>query len=93
PEALLDAARTLLRQRPSRPFVQRLRAWASNLWIARQLLAPLLRKQTAAKVRKQHYPAPFALIEVWRRGGSDVRQRLKLEADSVVRLASTPTAR
>ncbi len=93
PEALLDAARTLLRQRPSRPFVQRLRAWASNRWIARQLLAPLLRKQTAAKVRKQHYPAPFALIEVWRRGGSDVRQRLKLEADSVVRLASTPTAR
>ena len=90
--ALLDAARSVLRQPPSQPPAQRLRAWAGNTWPARQLLAPLLRRQTAAKVRKAHYPAPFALIEVWRRGGGDVRQRLKLEADSVVRLAATPTA-
>jgi len=43
-------------------------------------------------VRKEHYPAPFALIDVWKRGGPDVRQRLKLEARSVARLAETPTA-
>jgi 3-hydroxyacyl-CoA dehydrogenase/enoyl-CoA hydratase/3-hydroxybutyryl-CoA epimerase len=49
-------------------------------------------KQTAAKVRKEHYPAPFALIDVWRRGGSGIQQRLKLEARSVAKLAQTPTA-
>ncbi len=92
-EDLLDAALAMLRQPPPRPLAQRLRAWASNAWIARQLLAPLVRRQTAAKVRAAHYPAPFALIEVWRRGGSDIRQRLKLEARSVARLAETATAR
>lgn len=93
PEALLDAARHLIKQRPERPLAQRLRAWATNTWPARQLLAPMVRKQTAAKVRPQHYPAPFAIIEVWRRGSSDLRQRMRLEADSVTRLATTPTAR
>src|SRR3569832_1507732 len=51
-----------------------------------------MRKQTAAKVRPDQYPAPFALIEVWRRGGPSVTQRLKLEARSVAKLAATPTA-
>jgi 3-hydroxyacyl-CoA dehydrogenase/enoyl-CoA hydratase/3-hydroxybutyryl-CoA epimerase len=92
-EQLLEAALAVLRQPPSRPLARRLRAWASNCWIARQLLAPLLRRQTAAKVRAAHYPAPFALIEVWRRGGSDIQRRLELEARSVARLAETATAR
>ncbi len=90
---LLQAATAMARHPVPRPVVQRLRAWASNSWPARQLLAPMLRKKTAAKVRQSHYPAPFALIEVWRRGGNDVLQRLALEADSVVCLAATPTAR
>ncbi|MDE1957903.1 MAG: enoyl-CoA hydratase/isomerase family protein [Xanthomonadaceae bacterium] len=91
-EELFDAALAVLRQPPPRPRAQRLRAWASNTWIARQLLASLVRRQTATKVRAAHYPAPFALIEVWRRGGSAIRQRLQLEARSVARLAETPTA-
>ncbi|HVB84118.1 MAG TPA: 3-hydroxyacyl-CoA dehydrogenase NAD-binding domain-containing protein [Rhodanobacteraceae bacterium] len=89
---LLDAALAVLRQPPVRPLALRLRAWAGNTWIARQILAPVVRRQTAAKVRAAHYPAPFAIIEVWRRGGGDIRQRLKLEARSVARLAETPTA-
>jgi 3-hydroxyacyl-CoA dehydrogenase/enoyl-CoA hydratase/3-hydroxybutyryl-CoA epimerase len=32
------------------------------------------------------------LLEVWRRGGGDIQQRLKLEARSVAKLAATPTA-
>src|SRR3569832_1412169 len=52
-----------------------------------------MRKQPAAKVRPDQYPAPFALIEVWRRGGSSIAQRLKLEARSVAKLAQTPTCR
>ncbi len=91
PELLVETAREHLRHRRSRPLLQRARAWATNIWPVRQILAPIVRKQTAAKVRPDQYPAPFALIEVWRRGGSGIRQRLKLEARSVAKLAQTPT--
>ncbi|MFA6230550.1 MAG: 3-hydroxyacyl-CoA dehydrogenase NAD-binding domain-containing protein [Rhodanobacter sp.] len=93
PEELLVEARVLLRHPAVRPLARRAKAWASNTWLARQVLAPMVVKQTAAKVRKEHYPAPFAMIDVWKRGGSDIRQRLKVEARSVAALAKTPTAR
>jgi len=89
---LLAEARSLLRRPHTRPFAQRAKAWATNIWPVRQVLAPMVVKQTAAKVRKEHYPAPFATIDVWRRGGSSINQRLKLEAKSVAKLATTPTA-
>ncbi len=92
-EQLLAAARQLAIHPRRRPIGQRAAAWAGNLWPVRQVLAPMVRNKTAARVRKQHYPAPFALIEVWRRGGGRIRQRLELEARSVARLAQTPTAR
>lgn len=91
-EELLVEARLLLRHPQPRPFARRAIAWLSNTWPARQILAPMVFKQTAAKVRKEHYPAPFAMIDVWKRGGSDIRQRLKIEARSVAKLAKTPTA-
>ncbi|MBN8727961.1 MAG: enoyl-CoA hydratase/isomerase family protein [Xanthomonadales bacterium] len=92
PASLLDTARDMIRRPPARSFAQRSTAWATNLWPARQALAPILVKQTSARVRREHYPAPFALIETWRRGGSSLRQRLKLEARAVAKLATTPTA-
>ena len=92
PDALLEEARKLAQHPIARPFAQRAMAWFTNCWPARQVLAPIVRRQAAAKAPPQHYPAPFALIEVWRRGGGDIHQRLKLEARSVAKLASTPTA-
>lgn len=89
---LLAEARTLLRRPQQRPLSRRAKAWATNLWPVRQVLAPMVVKQTAAKVRREHYPAPFALIEVWRRGSGSIQQRLRLEARSVAKLADTPTA-
>ena len=92
PEELLVEARLLLRRPQARSFAHRAKAWVTNTWPARQILAPMMVKQTAAKVRKEHYPAPFAMIDVWKRGGADIQQRLKLEARSVAKLAKTPTA-
>ena len=92
PEALLEEAHKLALRPIARPFAQRVIAWWTNCWPARQILAPIMRKQAAAKAPPRHYPAPFALIDVWRRGGGDIAQRLKLEARSVARLAATPTA-
>jgi 3-hydroxyacyl-CoA dehydrogenase/enoyl-CoA hydratase/3-hydroxybutyryl-CoA epimerase len=49
-------------------------------------MAKLMRQQVAKKVSKNHYPAPFAVIDLWEReGGFDERAYLK-EADSVEQL-------
>jgi 3-hydroxyacyl-CoA dehydrogenase/enoyl-CoA hydratase/3-hydroxybutyryl-CoA epimerase len=91
-QRLADAARQLLAQPRRRPVTARAKIWLGNTWLARQILGPVVRRKTAAKVRKEHYPAPFALIDVWQDGGSDIARRLELEARSVARLAETPTA-
>lgn len=92
PAVLLDTALGLLKRGVQRPLKQRLTAWATNWWPVRQALAPMLVKQVSRKARKAHYPAPFALIETWRRSGGTVESRLISEAKSVAKLAGTPTA-
>lgn len=92
PAVLLDTALGLVKRDIKRPLKQRLTAWATNWWPVRQALAPMLVKQVARKARKAHYPAPFALIETWRRSGGPVESRLVAEAKSVAKLAGTPTA-
>jgi 3-hydroxyacyl-CoA dehydrogenase/enoyl-CoA hydratase/3-hydroxybutyryl-CoA epimerase len=93
PAMLLDTAIELARRGAARPFKQRATAWATNLWPVRQILAPMLVKQVARKAPKAHYPAPYALIDTWRRGGATDDAALKSEARSVTKLAKTPTAR
>lgn len=93
PAMLTDAATELARRGTQRPFKQRALAWLTNTWIGRQILAPMLVKQVGRKVRKAHYPAPFALIETWRRSSGGIQSLLGAERKSVVKLASTPTAR
>jgi 3-hydroxyacyl-CoA dehydrogenase/enoyl-CoA hydratase/3-hydroxybutyryl-CoA epimerase len=93
PAVLLDEAVKLAQRGTTRPFKQRFMAWATNTGIGRAILAPQIAKQVARKARKEHYPAPFALIETWRRsGGLPVHAALKAEAKSVVKLAGSPTA-
>ena len=93
PALLLDAAVELLKRGATRPLKQRASAWATNLWPVRQALAPMLVKQVARKAKKAHYPAPFALIDAWKRSGGGVRRRLEVEARAVSKLAQTSTAR
>ncbi|MCD7100098.1 3-hydroxyacyl-CoA dehydrogenase NAD-binding domain-containing protein [Stenotrophomonas sp. MMGLT7] len=94
PAVLVDAAVALALSGTTRPFKQRATAWATNTWIARQILAPQMAKQVARKARREHYPAPYALIDVWKRsGGSGIQARLDAERRAVVKLAGTPTAR
>jgi 3-hydroxyacyl-CoA dehydrogenase/enoyl-CoA hydratase/3-hydroxybutyryl-CoA epimerase len=90
---LLDEAVKLAQRGTKRPFRQRFMAWATNTGLARAILAPQIARQVARKARREHYPAPFALIDTWRRsGGLPVHAALKAEAKSVVKLAGTPTA-
>lgn len=93
PASLMEEAAKLALRGTQRPFKQRFMAWATNTWPARQFLAPMLVKQVARKARKEHYPAPYALIGSWQRASGGVQSLLAAERKAVVKLSSTPTAR
>jgi 3-hydroxyacyl-CoA dehydrogenase/enoyl-CoA hydratase/3-hydroxybutyryl-CoA epimerase len=93
PSALVDAAAVLAIKGGTRPLKQRALAWLTNTWPVRQLLAPMLVKQVARKAPRAHYPAPYALVETWRRAGGGIQGLLSAERKSVAKLAATPTAR
>lgn len=48
----------------------------------RSLLAKQMRKQTAAKVREDHYPAPFKLIDMFEKYG-DSKKRMRIEETNI----------
>ena len=93
PASLLEEAAKLALRGTQRPFKQRFTGWLTNTWPVRQVLAPVLVKQVARKARKEHYPAPYALIGSWQRASGGVQSLLASERKAVVKLASTPTAR
>ena len=84
------ARRAVLAGRRSRPgwFAQ-----LSNSAAARAVIAPLIRRQTAQKVRADHYPAPFRLIEHWRLDGGDAARMLEGEAREVAGLLTGEVSR
>jgi 3-hydroxyacyl-CoA dehydrogenase/enoyl-CoA hydratase/3-hydroxybutyryl-CoA epimerase len=65
----------------------------SNSLPARAVLAPIMRRQTAAKARIEHYPAPFALIDLWAKYGGNRRAMMREEANSVGSLVTGATSR
>ena len=90
PEVLVDAAAELaLKARASgeiaRPFKQNFMAWITNTWPVRQILAPQIVKSVARKANKAHYPAPYALIETWRRSSGSTQQLLDAGEDQAAR--------
>ncbi len=59
----------------------------------RSLLVRQMRKQTAAKARREHYPAPFELIDAFEQAGSDQAALIALEAEKVPQLLAGDTSR
>lgn len=58
----------------------------------RFLVSRFLQRETVKKVNRKHYPAPFALIELWEKHGHDLKVMYKQEALSVAKLINTETA-
>ena len=91
--ALEESVRAILVDPPARRK-PRLTERLLSLAPARAVVARVLEKQVAARVRRQHYPAPFALIDLWRKyGGSDAERMYEAEARSFARLMCTDTSR
>ena len=45
------------------------------------------------RVRRDHYPAPYAIVELWRRYGARGSAAYRAEAESIGNLFVTPTCR
>ncbi len=52
----------------------------------RHLLAAYMKKQVAKKAPRQHYPAPYAILDVWANHYGSRKRMMEEEANSVARL-------
>jgi 3-hydroxyacyl-CoA dehydrogenase/enoyl-CoA hydratase/3-hydroxybutyryl-CoA epimerase len=59
----------------------------------RPLLANRMRAQVAKRARVDHYPAPYALIDLWQRFGGRGPEAYEAEAKSMAELLCTSTSR
>lgn len=75
-----------------RPHKQGLLGKAMNLGPVRGLLANRMRGEAAKTAPKEHYPAPYALIDLWEKHGGDRKAMLAAEQVSFASLMVTPTA-
>jgi 3-hydroxyacyl-CoA dehydrogenase/enoyl-CoA hydratase/3-hydroxybutyryl-CoA epimerase len=64
-----------------------------GFWPLKPALAWFLRRKVAARARPEHYPAPFALIDLWSRFGGSPEAMYGAEAASVAQLVTGSTAR
>jgi len=92
PAELKASAKRLLMEPPARhsaPFVERLlNSKAMRPFVARQAAAAL-----RAKVPREHYPAPYAMIDLWLKHGAVGAESYEAEARSIAALMCSPTAR
>ena len=87
-----DDARELIRTQPAKQrasIVDRL----LNLAPARPLVRNMLLKQVRGKARKEHYPAPYAMIDIWTSEGASPQTGYEAEAKSFADLMCTDTSR
>jgi 3-hydroxyacyl-CoA dehydrogenase/enoyl-CoA hydratase/3-hydroxybutyryl-CoA epimerase len=85
-------ARELILRRPAqrRPgLLDRALSWP----LARGLVKKQLLAQVRAKARPEHYPAPYAIIDLWSTYGARGEAAYEAEARSIARLMLTDTSR
>ncbi|MDH5323052.1 MAG: 3-hydroxyacyl-CoA dehydrogenase NAD-binding domain-containing protein [Gammaproteobacteria bacterium] len=64
-----------------------------NLRLVRPFIKPMLVKQVAQKARRSHYPAPYAMIDLWVKHGAATATGYEAEARSFSNLMCTATSR
>ena len=60
--------------------------------LLRDYVANKMRAEVGKKVKRQHYPAPYALIELFEKHGDDWKAMMRGEIDAFVPLMGSPTA-
>ncbi|MFP4611010.1 MAG: 3-hydroxyacyl-CoA dehydrogenase NAD-binding domain-containing protein [Thiohalophilus sp.] len=89
---LRNAATQTVLHPPARQELPLWMSWLNHKWL-RPWLARYMAKKVAKKAPRAHYPAPYALLDLWQNHFDDRQQMLKEEALSVARLIIGKTAR
>jgi 3-hydroxyacyl-CoA dehydrogenase / enoyl-CoA hydratase / 3-hydroxybutyryl-CoA epimerase len=92
PAELAARAKALLLRRPAKkaaPFVDRL----MNFSAARPLVAKRTLATLRHSVRREHYPAPYAIVDLWQRYGATGSAAYEAEARSISELMCSPSSR
>jgi 3-hydroxyacyl-CoA dehydrogenase/enoyl-CoA hydratase/3-hydroxybutyryl-CoA epimerase len=92
PTELLERAKSRLLHAPTQataPFVEKL----LNLSPARPFIARQAASALRQSVRRDHYPAPYAILDLWQRYGAAGAESYAAEARSISELMCTPTSR
>ncbi len=87
-----QAARELIATKPPKqraPVLERL----LGLAVLRPIVKKLLLKQVAGRVRRDHYPAPYAIVDLWAHHGASPKSGYGAEARSMAELMCTSTSR
>jgi len=92
PAELAARAKALLLRRPPKkapPLLDRLMNLSvARPWVAKQTNATLKRS-----VRREHYPAPYAIVDLWQRYGATGMAAYEAEARSISELMCSPASR
>jgi 3-hydroxyacyl-CoA dehydrogenase/enoyl-CoA hydratase/3-hydroxybutyryl-CoA epimerase len=92
PAELAARAKALLLRRPPKkqpPLLDRLMNFSlARPWVAKQTIATLKRS-----VRREHYPAPYAIVDLWQRHGASGIAAYEAEARSISELMCSPASR
>ena len=86
-----EARKAVLQNRRSTPapLIQRIMAWGP----IRTQIVKTMRAETSKKAKREHYPAPHSLIDLFERHGDDWRTMIDGEAGGFVPLMASDTAR
>lgn len=76
------------------PNIKSLPWWESiiNHSLIRPIIAKIMSKKVATRAARNHYPAPYAMIELWKNHLDDRKKMLKEEAKSIAHLLVGKTA-
>lgn len=95
PRRHLETGARALAEGATRAPRRRLPWWSRllNTGPVRPLFAAYLRRRVAARAPREHYPAPYALIDLWAHHWPHPHRMLEAEAASVAQLVRGDTAR
>ncbi|MCG6871726.1 MAG: enoyl-CoA hydratase/isomerase family protein [Gammaproteobacteria bacterium] len=88
---LKEAARELVLKAPPAPRAHGWPAWLNHR-LARPIFARYLERQLAKKAPRGHYPAPWAILNLWKDHFDDPQRQMTREAESFARQVLGSTA-
>jgi 3-hydroxyacyl-CoA dehydrogenase / enoyl-CoA hydratase / 3-hydroxybutyryl-CoA epimerase len=93
PARHLERAARMMALKPPKPRRLPLQERLMSAGPARKVLAGILEKQVAKKAHRDHYPAPYAIIDLWKDYGDKPALMMEKEARSIAKLFCSDTSR